>query len=154
MKKIIFGLSLFVVSLLLSGCFVADSSPYPELTEEEKVNKYTADMEEAIKEQAKVNTVTITAEGFSPKTLTITEGTTVTFTNGDSNNHWPASAMHPTHTVYPGSDIKKCGSDETIFDACKGLGQGELFSFTFNEKGSWKYHDHLSVSSTGTIVVE
>ena len=78
----------------------------------------------------------------------------VTFFNEDSNKHWPASAMHPTHTLYPGSGIEKCGTGEKIFDACKGLEQGESFSFTFNEKGSWKYHDHLSVSSTGTIVVE
>jgi len=62
--------------------------------------------------------------------------------------------MHPTHTVYPGSDVKKCGSDESIFDACKGLEQGESFSFTFNEIGSWGYHDHLRASTTGKIVVE
>ena len=100
------------------------------------------------------NTVKITTTGFEPKMLTIKAGTTVTFVNEDANQHWPASAMHPTHTVYPGSDIKKCGSSESIFDACKGLEQGESFSFTFTEKGSWKYHDHLGISSTGTIVVE
>ena len=98
--------------------------------------------------------ITITADGFSPKIITVKAGDTITFFNEDSNKHWPASAMHPTHTIYPGSDIKKCGGGEAIFDACKGLAQGESFSFTFNEKGSWKYHDHLSVSSTGTIVVE
>ncbi len=100
------------------------------------------------------NIIKITAAGFEPKTATVKAGTTVTFVNEDSNKHWPASAMHPTHTLYPGSDINKCGSGEAIFDACKDLEQGESFSFTFNEKGSWKYHDHLGVSSTGTIVVE
>lgn len=98
--------------------------------------------------------VKITSSGFSPKTLTVKAGTTVTFVNEDSNKHWPASAMHPTHTLYPGSGIDKCGTGEEIFDACRGLAKGESFSFNFNEKGSWKYHDHLSVSSTGTIVVE
>ena len=99
-------------------------------------------------------TIKITSSGFEPKTLTFKTGTTVTFVNEDSNKHWPASAMHPTHTIYPGSDIKKCGSGQTIFDACGGLGKDESFSFTFNEKGSWKYHDHLRSSSTGTIIVE
>ena len=82
--------------------------------------------------------------------MTIKTGTTVTFTNEDSNQHWPASAMHPTHTAYPESG----GCIGSKFDACKGLAQGESFSFTFNEIGSWGYHDHLRASMTGKIVVE
>ena len=98
--------------------------------------------------------VEITSSGFSPKTLEINQGDKVNFVNKDSQVHWPATAVHPSHTVYPGSDIKKCNSAEqsNIFDACKGLGQGESFSFTFNEKGSWSYHDHLT-GFKGTIVV-
>ena len=104
---------------------------------------------------AENNIIEITSSGFSPKTLTINQGDSVTFVNKDSNLHWPATAMHPTHTVYPGSDIKKCNTPEQsiIFDACKGLSQGEEYIFTFNEKGGWGYHDHLSASLRGTIVV-
>ncbi len=99
--------------------------------------------------------IEITSSGFSPKTLEINAGDTVTWTNKDSRNHWPASAIHPTHTVYPGSSISKCGTsaESEIFDACNGLSAGESYSFTFNEKGTWKYHDHLSISRTGTIIV-
>ncbi|MBI4154200.1 hypothetical protein HY501_02600 [Candidatus Woesearchaeota archaeon] len=102
------------------------------------------------------NTVEMTSTGFSPATLTIDAGDTVTFTNKDTNPHWPASAVHPTHTVYPGSDISKCGTteQESIFDACRGLEEGESWSFTFNEKGTWRYHDHLNLGLTGSIVVE
>ncbi len=100
-------------------------------------------------------TVEITEDGFSPKTVSIKAGDTVTFVNRDIVPHWPASAMHPEHTAYPGSDIKKCGTPEQagIFDACKELAQGESFSFTFNEKGSWGYHDHLNPTLWGTINV-
>ncbi|MBI2145450.1 hypothetical protein HYU18_03960 [Candidatus Woesearchaeota archaeon] len=102
------------------------------------------------------HSVTITASGFVPQTLTIEAGEEVTFLNKDSTQHWPASAVHPTHTAYPGSDIAKCGTADakTVFDACKGLAQGEAFKFTFNQKGSWKYHDHLNPSLWGTVVVE
>lgn len=105
---------------------------------------------------AAANVVEITSNGFNPKVLSVKVGDAVTFVNKDSAEHWPASAMHPTHTVYPGSDIKKCGTveDRMIFDACKGLKQGERYSFTFNEKGSWKYHDHLVAGLTGTINVD
>jgi plastocyanin len=102
------------------------------------------------------NTIEITSSGFSPSTLTVTTGDTVTFTNRDSSPHWPASNVHPTHTVYPGSGITKCGTAEEsgIFDACRGLAQGESWSFTFNEKGTWSYHDHLHPSLGGKIIVQ
>ncbi len=100
--------------------------------------------------------VTITDDGFSPKEIKIKKGDTVVWTNQSSAASWPASAMHPTHTVYPGSNIEKCGTseDKNILDACRGLMTGEGFKFTFNIKGSWNYHDHLKSSSFGKIVVE
>lgn len=100
-------------------------------------------------------TVEITSSGFSPKDLEIRRGDKVIFVNRDSEEHWPASAIHPTHEVYPGSDIDKCGTDEEgiIFDACHGLAQEEKFEFVFNEIGEWRYHDHLRASMTGSIKV-
>jgi len=100
--------------------------------------------------------VQITAEGFAPKSLTIAAGDTVTWVNQGSGPNWPASAMHPTHTLYPGSDINKSGTSEQaqIFDACHGLPTGQSYSFTFNEAGSWNYHDHLNTAHFGTIIVQ
>lgn len=101
-------------------------------------------------QEAEANTVEITAAGFSPSTLAIKAGGTVAFVNKDAAQHWPASAVHPTHAVYPETG----GCTGSKFDACKGLAEGESFTFIFNEKGSWKYHDHLNPSLFGTIVVE
>ncbi len=105
--------------------------------------------------QTETYTIEVTKDGFKPSTLTIDMGDTVKFINTDTIPHWPASANHPTHTVYPGSDIKKCGTDEQglIFDACKGLSQNETFSFTFNNAGTWGYHDHLNAKLFGKIIV-
>ncbi|HLC97594.1 MAG TPA: plastocyanin/azurin family copper-binding protein [Candidatus Nanoarchaeia archaeon] len=102
------------------------------------------------------NEIVITANGFEPSTLTIQSGETVTWTNKDSQSHWPASAIHPTHTLYPGSGIEKCGTAEesTTFDACNLVAAGGQYSFTFTERGTWKYHDHLNPAKTGMIVVE
>ena len=101
-------------------------------------------------------TIRITASGFSPAAVTVDKDTRVTFRNESAGDSWPASAMHPTHRAYPESDILKCGTAEknTIFDACGGIAPGASWSFTFTEKGSWKYHDHLSPARTGTIMVE
>ncbi len=96
--------------------------------------------------------VSYTESGFSPASVTIKRGQTVRFVNNAGRETWPASAFHPTHGVYP----EKSGSDclGSSFDACRGLKPGEFWEFTFNTVGSWKYHDHLSASKTGTIVVQ
>lgn len=100
--------------------------------------------------------ITYTDAGFAPETLTVSAGTKVVFTDNSSNNFWPASNVHPTHTEYPGSDIEKCGTAaaSTIFDACGGVAPGGSFSFTFNNKGAWRYHDHLDAGFGGTVVVQ
>ena len=100
--------------------------------------------------------VLYTNNGFAPQIFTVKQGEEVTFMNQSSNPMWVATAIHPTHTVYPGSGIAKCATAEesTIFDACKPIAPGEEWSFTFTEKGSWGYHDHLSPNYRGTITVE
>lgn len=101
------------------------------------------------------NVVYITDKGFKPILIVIKKGETVTWINNGTSEHWPASNLHPTHKIYPGSGLEKCGTAEesSIFDACKGLKEGEMYSFTFDRSGSWKYHDHLSIGYFGTVSV-
>lgn len=103
-----------------------------------------------------INIVEMRSSGFSPRTIRISVGDEVTFTNVDlSRGVWPASASHPTHLAYPGSGRSKCGTEEegSIFDACKGIDPGESYSFTFDEVGTWRYHNHLIPSYVGTVIV-
>ncbi|MFN8058432.1 MAG: hypothetical protein U0Q12_04655 [Vicinamibacterales bacterium] len=46
-------------------------------------------------------TITISASGVSPKTITVTLGARVTFVNGDSRSHDMTSDPHPDHTDCP-----------------------------------------------------
>ena len=78
---------------------------------------------------------------FSPLAVKVRKGGKVTWTNKSSRAVWPASAFHPTHTLYPG------------FDALRGLKTGETYSFVFEKAGSWKYHDHLNSGATGVVEV-
>ena len=97
------------------------------------------------------DTVRITADGFVPNELRIKVGDTITWINEDTKDSWPASAIHPTHAVYP----EPGGCIGSMFDACKRLKQGESWSFTFNQKGTWGYHDHVNFPGrTGKIIVE
>ncbi len=133
MKKI-YLLLILTSALLVAGCSQSDEDNIPP----GEIPKPTFDA------------VIITSSGFSPSELTIVAGRTVTWINKDTVEHWPASAIHPTHALYPETG----GCIGSKFDACQGLKQDEQWSFTFNQKGTWKYHDHLNLASTGTIVVE
>lgn len=102
------------------------------------------------KSPSRLSEVVITDNGFSPREIKIKKGDAVRWTNQSSALSWPASAIHPTHSIYP----EKGGCIDSSFDACRGLAKGESFTFVFNFAGSWKYHDHLNPSKVGTVVVE
>ena len=98
----------------------------------------------------KQNIVVYTDAGYSPSLLTIKKGEIVIFKNQSSRTMWPASAVHPTHKLYPTTG----GCLGSTFDACKGIQPGNSWPFKFDISGSWKYHDHLNPGDIGTIVVE
>ena len=134
---------LLITIVIVNGCGQYSKQ---QIQSPEKTQQTT----QQISQTEEKNTIEITSSGFNPKTLTITAGIEVTFVNKDSKPHWPASAVHPTHEVYPESG----GCVSSKFDACRGLSQEESFSFVFNQKGTWRYHDHLNPSLRGTIIVE
>ncbi len=102
------------------------------------------------------NIITLTDSGYSPATITIKKGETVVWKNESKGLMWTASAMHPTHKVYPGTDITACGTQTLLpmFDACAGVASGQSWSFIFKNVGTWKYHNHLNSKQFGTVVVE
>jgi plastocyanin len=106
--------------------------------------------------EEEIYVVSYTDSGYSPSTITIKKGETVTFKNESSRSMWPASAVHPSHRVYSGTSLEEHCPDTagTAFDACKGYSPGQSWSFKFDKVGTWKYHDHLNPSATGTIIVE
>lgn len=93
---------------------------------------------------------------YDPTDITINSGEKVIFENEGSSEHWPASNIHPTHRLYPGTDIAKCGTDQeqTMFDACSGIKPGGEYEFTFTKEGEWRYHDHLFPEIKGIITVK
>lgn len=102
------------------------------------------------KPEAKEVTVTYSDEGYSPKSISINAGDRVTFKNESSQLMWTASAMHPTHAVYPTTG----GCTASTFDECKGEPKGSSWTFTFDLIGAWKYHNHLAPTQFGEIIVK
>lgn len=106
--------------------------------------------------QAKTVTVQYSESGFSPASVTVSQGDTVRFVNSSSRDFWPASAVHPTHAEYDGTSLQQhcAGGTSESFDACGRIAPGNSYSFTFDTPGIWSYHDHLSASHTGSVEVE
>lgn len=86
--------------------------------------------------------VQITKDGFVPSTVSIAKGTKVTWTNVDDNPHRIASNPYPDHTELPSLDSKEA------------LGPDTTYTYTFEEAGTFGYHDHYRPTMNGTIVVE
>jgi plastocyanin len=112
----------------------------------------------ATADEAQPVTVHLTASGFSPATVTVKAGDSVTFVNDTDGQMWVASAQHPTHTAYDGNNLSThCAADytgEAPFDECESVNKGGTYTFTFDKTGTWKYHNHANASTFGTVVVE
>lgn len=86
-------------------------------------------------------TITLTKDGFVPDTLTIKKGQKVTFVTTTGSMFWPASNLHPSHLLYP------------EFDPLNPIAPDQVWTFTFEKVGEWKFHDHLAPYFTGVITV-
>jgi amicyanin len=85
--------------------------------------------------QPSANSVDIKNFAFSPSTLTIKVGETVTWTNDDSTSH--------TVTSDSGSEL---GSGS--------ISPGQTYSHTFNTAGTFDYHCSIHTSMKGEVIVE
>ena len=100
--------------------------------------------------------VTITYDGtsFSPKTVTIKVGQSVTWMNQSTSGMWIASNPHPVHTGYDGTtEAQHCAPGYTgpaPLDECSG---NNSFTFTFTKVGTWGYHNHEGAEDGGTVIV-
>ena len=79
------------------------------------------------------NTVSIINMTFTPATITVTAGTTVTWKNNDNM----------THTVTADDDSYDSGN----------IGAGGSFSKKFSIAGTYPYHCSIHPSMTGKVVV-
>lgn len=83
-------------------------------------------------------TFTITEGGVQPKTMTVTAGTRVTFTNDDSEPHQIASTPHNEHTDCPELNGPV-------------LEPGESFDATMTTVRECGFHDHLTEDTDPTM---
>ncbi len=87
------------------------------------------------------NTITYTDNGFSPATLTVKAGTTVTIKNASSSVLQFDSNPHPVHTDDPELNVGV-------------IAPGQSKTVTVTTTGTHGYHNHNNTSDTGTLIVQ
>lgn len=124
---------LFLTALFLAFTMVScgDSSTDPDINGNDNNGPDT--------EEPGPNEVEIVGQSFSPSTLEVEVGTTVTWENNSDM----------VHTVTSGSDRTADGT----FDSGN-LSEGDTFSYTFNEVGEFDYFcmPHENMTATVNVV--
>ena len=87
------------------------------------------------------NLITLTSSGFSPISLTVKIGDTVTWLNNDGIIATVNSDPHPVHTEYEPLNLGN-------------FTKGKTHTLTFPTPGTYGYHNHFNPNQRGTIIVE
>jgi plastocyanin len=82
------------------------------------------------------SSVSIANMSFSPATLTVKKGTSVTWTNNDSVVHTVTATTNKEHGPNSGN-----------------ISPGKTYSFTFNDEGTFNYFCEVHPSMTGKVTV-
>ena len=125
-----------LVAIFVSGCTsygpAASSQPTVQPTAQSTSQASTEPTGQPTSQVSNNASVTIQNFAFSPGTVTILKGDTVTWTNQDGTDH--------TVTFADG------GSSN--------LGKGTTYSKTFNDVGTFDYHCSIHTYMTGKVVVQ
>lgn len=90
----------------------------------------------------KMETIRYTNQGFIPTQLSVPVGTVVQFVNESDTAMWVASNEHPGHTSLP------------TFDQFSSSEKNSMYTYTFDQKGIWTFHDHLQPTFVGVVDVQ
>lgn len=85
--------------------------------------------------------VSLKGSGFNPKDITVHLGDKIIWTNNSAKDATINSDTHPIHDLYP---ILNLGN----------FSPGQTLRIILREQGRFTYHNHLSPSQTGTIIVK
>lgn len=124
------------IILIIIGIIALGGVTYAVITSQPKTMTMESTSTQDMEPEMAPNTINIKDFAFSPETLTIKKGTTVTWTNQDDARH----------------DITPVG-DASDFERSELLEQGESYGFTFNNVGTYEYICSPHPYMTGTIEV-
>ncbi len=133
--------AIVIIAVIGIGWFVLannkDEQPAQSQSTNQTPNTQTPSNDENtdIANPVAVQKISIADMAFSPKEITVKKGTKVTWTNSDGVNH----------------DVRE--TDGKTGPNSQALSQGQSYSFTYNETGTFKYFCSIHPEMTGTVTV-
>ncbi|HSX15000.1 MAG TPA: cupredoxin domain-containing protein [Candidatus Saccharimonadales bacterium] len=140
MKSKYWIIGIVVVILAVGGIIVARSGNNSNSNSTSTTSTQSTDTTGQTAPQSAA-TITYTGSGFSPNTITVKAGDTITIMNASSRSLQLDSNPHPAHT------------DNTELNV-GAVAAGQSATFTISKTGTWGYHNHLEASQTGSITVQ
>lgn len=140
--KLLFGGILLIIVIVIIGVVLAKTynaadnhgHDHTSAMAGMDMSHESASNQQSASQAVATNKVTIANYAFSPATITVKAGTTVTWTNQDS--------VHHSVTADNGK-----GPKSQLF------GQGESYSYTFSKPGTYTYHCEPHPYMQGTVIV-
>lgn len=130
MKKLISSKSKFFTGIAILFAILSISN---SCTKNSMANMYGMGNGTGSKGGPGANEVFIQGMAFSPSSITVKAGTTITWTNQDA----------VTHTVTSNTGLFDSGS----------IGSGGTFSYMFDTAGTYSYHCAIHPSMTAKVIV-
>ena len=139
MKSAIIGVIALIV--LVGGGYLlthkSSNKPAPTSSSQTQTSNTPA----STPSQTNPNTITFDGTQFSPASLTVKAGSTVTIKNTSSQDLQMDSNPHPVHTDDPDLNVGLVAA-------------GQSQTFTVHQTGTFGYHDHFQPGIQGRITIE
>ncbi len=142
MRNLVIGVVVVAV-LLLGGYLLMNGSKKPTSSNNSSTNTNTSTNNSTTASDSV--TVTYTDSGFTPSSVTLKKGGTLTWKNDASDQVQIGVNPHPVHT-----GNRAITNGEFTLD----LNPGDTKTITINDTGTFGYHDHLDPTISGTIIVQ
>lgn len=135
MKKLVAVIAVIVIIVIAWLAFGSKNNETGNSNQPASTNHTSQNQSPANSTPEATNQVTINNFAFTPADITVKKGTKVTWTNQDST----------THTVTEADG--KTGPDSQT------LANGQSYSFTYDQTGTFSYHCSIHPEMTGTVTV-
>lgn len=134
-------LLLVVAVIVIAGAFLLFGNKKSTQQTITQPTQPSVNVTEPAVSQDEPQVITLTSTGFAPKDITVKQGSRVIWKNESGKTATVHSADHPTHRLFPVLNLGEFNSDTSL-------------QAVLDEKGIFKYHNHIDASANGTITVE
>jgi len=136
----IFAFAIFVVIVIAAFLVLSTGNKQQNKTAQNTANQ-NANSKISTPPTYQKATVTLSASGFNPTTLTVKKGTIIIWTNKSGVDGSVNSDDYPTNLLYPKLNLGR-------------FSDGSSMTVLLEKSGKYTYHNELNLNQKGIIIVQ